>query len=456
MDMRRWLVVPVAILLLASCAHYVNYPDPAGPCFAGSFPALPDPDSALRVVTFNIQYARHIDGAIALLREDPRMRDADLLFLQEMDAPGTRRIAEALGLNYIYYPSVVHPAGHDFGNAILSRWPIRDGKKIILPHLARFGGSQRIATAGTVDIDGTPVRLYSVHVALPTQVSGRGRREQLRAVLDDAADGPQRVIIAGDFNSHGLGAFFAHTGFAWPSREIGSTERWFDVDQIFLRGFRLAAPGTIGVVRNNRGVSDHRPVWAVLASDSIRGLPPGGYRFARLDPSVPIRRFAWIDSTFARGGRPGAEGIAALRERGFRSLIDFTANDQVKKEAEAAGLDYTAIPLTAHLWSSPPREEQVRQFFRIALDPARRPLFIHCARGVDRTGMMAGLYRIEAQGWQPAAAMEEMRLLGYHDWYNDLIHYVRDYVPRGYGASEGGPMNEATPRRISTPTRNRW
>src|SRR5439155_4358719 len=314
--------------------------------------------------------------------------------LQEMDDSGTRRIAEALGLNYVYCPSTVHPgAGHDFGNAILARWPIRDGKKVILPHLARFGGSQRIATAGTVDIDGIPVRLYGVHAAMPFTVSGRGRREQLRAVLEDAAGGPERVIIAGDLNSHGLGAFFAHTGFTWSSREIGSTAGWFDVDQVFLRGFRLAEPTAIGVVREVRGVSDHHPVWAVLAPDSIPALPPGGYRFARRDLSVPIKRFAWIDSTFARGGRPGREGIAALRGRGFRTIIDFTANDGVRKEAQAAGLDYTAIPHTAHLWSSPPREEQVREFFSIALDPARRPLFIHCTHGVDRTGMMAGLYR---------------------------------------------------------------
>ena len=70
----------------------------------------------------------------------------------------------------------------------------------------------------------------------------------------------------------------------------------------------------------------------------------------------------------------------------------------------------------------------------IALDPARRPLFIHCARGKDRTGMMAGLYRIEAQGWEPVAAVEEMRFFGYHGWYHDLIDYVRRYVPRGYRA----------------------
>ena len=117
----------------------------------------------------------------------------------------------------------------------------------------------------------------------------------------------------------------------------------------------------------------------------------------------------------------------------------------MRKEAQAAGLDYTAIPHTAHLWSSPPREEQGREFFSIALDPARRPLFIHCTHGVDRTGMMAGLYRIEAQGWQPAAAMEEMRLLGYHDWYNDLINYVRDYVPRGYGAASAGTDRRGRP-----------
>jgi endonuclease/exonuclease/phosphatase family metal-dependent hydrolase/protein tyrosine phosphatase (PTP) superfamily phosphohydrolase (DUF442 family) len=434
----RWLLAALApaALLLASCAHFVIYPDPAGPEYQGSFTTRPDPEPAVRVVTFNIEHARHIDRAITLLQEDERLRDADLVFLQEMDAPGTRRIAEVLGLHYLYFPATVHSAsGRDFGNAILSRWPIRDARKIILPHLARMAHSQRIATAGTVDIDGTPVRLYSVHVALPLTVSGKGRRDQLRAILDDAGDTPGRVIIAGDLNSHGLGSFFRNTGFEWASRRIGSTERWFDLDQVFLRGFRLAGPDSIGVVRENRGASDHRPVWAVLALDSVPKLPPGGYRFACPDSTMPIRRFLWMESTLARGGRPGPDGIAALSRRGFRTIIDFTANAGVEREAGAAGLDYFAIPMTANLWSSPPTEEQVRTFFRIALDPARRPLFIHCTYGVDRTGTMAALYRIEAQGWATSAAIEELRLLGYHDWFDDLINYVRDYTPRGYGPS---------------------
>lgn len=434
----RWTPLPALLvaLLMSSCAHVHNYTDPAGPGYAGSFPALPDSEPALRMVTFNIQYARHIDGAIALLREDPNLRGADLLFLQEMNAPGTERIAAALGLHYVYFPASVNPkAGHDFGNAILSRWPIRDEKKIILPNLARFVGSQRIATAGTVDIQGVPVRLYSLHVALPLLVSGRDRRDQLRAVLADAAEGPDRVVIAGDLNSHGLGEFFARTGFAWPSERIGSTSKWFDVDHVFLRGLRVDAPRSIGVVKDNRDVSDHRPVWAILQIDSIPPFRPQRYRFARRDESVPIERFAWMDSTLARGARPGEEGIAALRERGFRTIVDFTGNDGVEERAKAAGLEYFGLPLTAHLWSSPPTDEQVDRFFEIALDPARRPLFIHCTRGMDRTGMMSGLYRIEAEGWQPSAAIEEMQYFGYHDWYDDLIGYVRDYVPRGYGTA---------------------
>jgi len=255
--------------VLGSCGHYVNYVDPAGPRYQGAFAARRDPEAALRVVTFNIEFAREIDRAIGLLSEDEHLRGADLLFLQEMDEPGTERIAAALGMYYLYVPATIHAkTGRDFGNAILSRWPMRDAHKIILPHLARIAHSQRIATACTVDIDGVPARLYSVHAALPFSVSGRGRREQMQAVIDDAQSGPERTIVAGDLNSHGLGECFARAGFAWPSRHVGSTERWFDVDQVFVRGFRLAQPHSIGAVRDNRGASDHRPVWAVFEPDS--------------------------------------------------------------------------------------------------------------------------------------------------------------------------------------------
>src|SRR5439155_23784622 len=101
------------------CRTY-NYASPLGPRYAGtsSTTAAPVPltgSPTLRVVTFNVQYGQHIDRAIALLESSAALRDADVIALQEMDAAGTRRIATALDMSYVYYPASVAPAtGRDF------------------------------------------------------------------------------------------------------------------------------------------------------------------------------------------------------------------------------------------------------------------------------------------------------------------------------------------------------
>src|SRR5262245_38334799 len=83
--------------------------------------------------------------------------------------------------------------------------PFATNTRSCSPHLARIAHSERIANACTVDVNGAPVRLYGVHAALPFTVSGSGRREQMQAIIDDAKAGPERVIVAGDLNSYGLG-----------------------------------------------------------------------------------------------------------------------------------------------------------------------------------------------------------------------------------------------------------
>lgn len=41
----------------------------------------------------------------------------------------------ALGMSWVYYPAIFrHRSDKDFGNAVLSRWPIIADKKIVLPH----------------------------------------------------------------------------------------------------------------------------------------------------------------------------------------------------------------------------------------------------------------------------------------------------------------------------------
>jgi endonuclease/exonuclease/phosphatase family metal-dependent hydrolase len=268
---------------LASCAGTVNFPDPGGPRFADCC-VSPLPDSAnatarpageLRVVSFNVQYSEHIDQAIQLLTGTPELESADVILLQEMDETGVQQIAAALSMCYVYYPASVAPATHKhFGPAILSRWPLADDRKIVLPGRERFQKSERVAVAATIEVAGEPVRVYSVHFATPIGLGPGARRKQALAVLDDAERSCDRVVIGGDLNAHGLGKIFADRGYQWPTRDLGRTSRYADVDHIFARGLDLpadsAAERCAGKIADNLGSSDHKPVWAALALGNSR------------------------------------------------------------------------------------------------------------------------------------------------------------------------------------------
>lgn len=275
--MRRWAPLALAGLAAYACAAPLNYLEPTGPRYA--LPGGPPPGApaaspvALRVVSFNVQYAQQVDRAIELLADTP-LGGADLVLLQEMDAPGAERVARALGMGYVYYPATVSPTTRrDFGNAVLSRWPIVSDQKILLPHRARLTGTARAATAATIQVGGSAVRVYSVHLGSMAEIGPGSRREQLSTVLADAARFPV-VVIGGDLNDHGVGRLAVEDGFLWPTEQgprTASLGRW---DHIFLKGLVPANGRSSGTVRETRGASDHRPVWtrAVLGVASAGSL----------------------------------------------------------------------------------------------------------------------------------------------------------------------------------------
>jgi len=266
-------VVFLAAVLVTSCTA-LNYLDPSGPSyeerFAATSPPTPAPDARFLAVTFNIAYAVKIDLALELLRESPSMQGFDVLALQEMDVPGTEQLARELGMNALYVPSAVHPkSGRDFGCAILSPWPLVEPGKVVLP-VAGFGsGVQRSAVRATVLWGEDRIRVYSLHLPSPLGVTGAARRQQLAVLLADAADSGDPVVIAGDFNSKDVGKQLVAGGYSWPTRDVGTTSKFFffgmSIDHIFAKG--LASPAdtaAAGVVQDNLGASDHRPVWTLF------------------------------------------------------------------------------------------------------------------------------------------------------------------------------------------------
>ncbi len=267
--LRMTLVLLVTLASFAGCRTGRNYAVSDAPRASASIPggfdtagrAMPD---SLRIVTFNVKYAQRIDEAISVLTSDSDLQRADLVFLQEMNGVGVARIASALGMAYVYYPATYHLRNRrDFGNAILSRWPLLADERLVLPHRSHVTFTQRATTAATIRVGTRRVRVYSVHLGTLLEIFPQERRDQLERVIADAMLHPY-VIIAGDMNSAGVGPVARQHGFAWLTARNARTTllgRW---DHVFTRGFEVGGEVPTGVSGGSRIASDHRAVWVVL------------------------------------------------------------------------------------------------------------------------------------------------------------------------------------------------
>ena len=67
----------------------------------------------------------------------------------------------------------------------------------------------------------------------------------------------------------------------------------------------------------------------------------------------------------------------------------------------------------------PPRETPAQRpraiddLLRVLDDESVYPVLIHCKAGLNRTGCLVAVYRMEYQGWSPSAAIQEMKDLGF-------------------------------------------
>ncbi|MBI4455808.1 MAG: protein tyrosine phosphatase family protein [Acidobacteria bacterium] len=139
-----------------------------------------------------------------------------------------------------------------------------------------------------------------------------------------------------------------------------------------------------------------------------------------------IRNFHEVAKDLYRGGQPTASGLSALKELGVKTIINLRSDgDREQTTVHRLGMKYVHIPLDA--WERLPADA-VRTFLRVLCDPASYPVFVHCRRGADRTGIMIGLYRITFQGWDATDAYEEARKLGMRWWYRGLKRQLYEFA----------------------------
>ena len=140
-----------------------------------------------------------------------------------------------------------------------------------------------------------------------------------------------------------------------------------------------------------------------------------------------IPRFEQVAPGLYRGGQPSPAGFAFLKWRGIRTVINLREELDERASAEGMGFKYIHIPLDV---GDPVSEEALKTFFAIVNDPACQPVFVHCRRGSDRTGVMIGFYRIAVQGWDAVRTYQEARAMGMRWWYRGLNGQLYDFADR--------------------------
>ncbi len=155
-------------------------------------------------------------------------------------------------------------------------------------------------------------------------------------------------------------------------------------------------------------------------------------------PSAPgVHNFTEVDEHIFRGGQPTQEGLKSLAKLGVKTIIDLRGNEQQgeKQEVEALGMKYLHFAMPA---LAAPTDERVAEVLKVLEDPAMStdwPVFIHCMRGKDRTGVIVACYRIKHQGWDNQKALEEAKQHGLSRLEWRMQQYIRDYKPAGATAS---------------------
>lgn len=167
----------------------------------------------MRLASYNIQYGKGKDDRFDLDRIVTELGEADLIALQEVEAHAMRSgnvhqakeiSARLPGMYWVYGPGIDLDAStfevpgrrRQFGNMVLSRWPILSSINHTLPKIALHGifHLQRTLLECVIDVPGVALRFCSVHL---DHVSMDTRMPQVDYMKNVLLRGHERGASAG-------------------------------------------------------------------------------------------------------------------------------------------------------------------------------------------------------------------------------------------------------------------
>ena len=127
-----------------------------------------------------------------------------------------------------------------------------------------------------------------------------------------------------------------------------------------------------------------------------------------------VRNFTVVDATVGCAGATEIRAVPALKERGYKSIINLRqaseqgANiDETRAAVTSAGLKFIHLPFNA----SAPDELVVDAFIKAVTDTSNQPVFINCG-SANRVGGLWLTKRMLVDGWDETKALDEAKLIG--------------------------------------------
>ena len=146
--------------------------------------------------------------------------------------------------------------------------------------------------------------------------------------------------------------------------------------------------------------------------------------------AVPgVRNFTRVDATIACGGAVTQEAYAAIKEAGFKSVVNLRLAtepgvniEEARKAAESAGLIYVHLPFS----NTAPDTAVLDEFLKAVVKPENLPMMLHCGSGT-RVSMFWAVKRVLIDGWPVEKAMGELPDLS-KNLSQPLRTFMMDYL----------------------------
>jgi tyrosine-protein phosphatase SIW14 len=155
----------------------------------------------------------------------------------------------------------------------------------------------------------------------------------------------------------------------------------------------------------------------VLASGTVSEAGHSRLRSIRID------NFGGVDSSYFRGAQPSGLDYQDLAALGVKLVIDLQRYAEASEPGlvRNAGMQYVNIPLGT---DTAPTADEVTQFLALVNNPANQPVYVHCAGGIHRTGVMTAAYRQASLGWSADEAFAEMKRYHFGSDHPHLKQFV--------------------------------